>query len=187
MEPGDGSLVRACRNGDQAAWELLVRRYQRLVHAIPLRAGLDENAAADVFQDVFAALVQRLDSIEDPDRLRSWILTTARRMTWRALRGRISARTTETTLEEEAEEVPDPASLPEHVLGRLEEQHEVRTALASLDERCRRLLTLLFYAAGEPPAYSAVAAELKIAEGSIGPVRARCLERLLRLLGQAFE
>lgn len=187
MEPGDGSLVRACRSGDQAAWELLVRRYQRLVHAIPLRAGLDENGAADVFQDVFAALVQRLDSIEDPDRLGSWIMTTTRRMTWRAVRGQREARTTETVLAEEAEQVPDSESLPEHVLGRLEEQHEVRTALASLDERCRRLLTLLFYAPGEPPPYSAVAAELNMAEGSIGPVRARCLERLLRLMGQAFE
>src|ERR1051326_7506907 len=91
MEPGDGSLVRACRTGDQTAWELLVRRYQRLVHAIPLRAGLDEDAAADVFQEVFAALVQRLDSIDDPDRLASWILTTTRRMTWRAVWGRNEA------------------------------------------------------------------------------------------------
>jgi RNA polymerase sigma factor (sigma-70 family) len=183
MHPGDGPLVRACRKGDQAAWETLVRRYQRLVHTIPLRAGLDEQGAADVLQDVFAALVQRLDTIEEPDRVGAWIVTTAKRMTWRAIRQRRDLRTSETALELEAEEVPDVEPLPEHVLARLEEQHEVRTALDALDERCRRLLTMLFYARAETPPYSAIAHELGIAEGSIGPIRARCLERLLRQLG----
>jgi RNA polymerase sigma factor (sigma-70 family) len=183
MHPGDGALVRACRKGDEAAWEMLVRRYQRLVYTIPLRAGLDGDAAADVLQDVFAALVMGLDSIDDPDRVGAWIVTTAKRMTWRAIRRHKDRRGSETVLEAEAEEVPDIDPLPEHVLARMEEQHEVRTALDGLDERCRRLLTMLFYAQAEPPSYSTVASTLGIAEGSIGPIRARCLERLLKLLG----
>ena len=187
MEPPDGSLVRACRAGDQAAWETLVRRYQRLVRTIPLRAGLDEDAAADVFQDVFEALIQRIDSIEDPNLLSAWILTTTKRITWRAMRRRIDARSSETILESQAEEVPDVWPLPEQVITRLEEQHQVRTALATLDQRCFRLLTMLFYSQAAPPAYSVVAAELGLAEGSIGAVRARCLERLLRVLGRMPE
>jgi RNA polymerase sigma factor (sigma-70 family) len=182
MEQSDGALVRACRTGDQAAWEALVRRYQRLVHAIPLRAGLDQDAAADVFQEVFAALVQRLDHIDDPDRLGAWIVTTARRITWRTIHQRKHMRNSQIELESGAEDVPDTEPLPEHVLARLEEQHEVRKALGRLDERCRRMLTMLFYVEAEVPRYSAVAAELGIAEGSIGPIRARCLERLLKLL-----
>jgi RNA polymerase sigma factor (sigma-70 family) len=71
--------------------------------------------------------------------------------------------------------------LPEDVLLRLEEQHAVRTAMAELDERCQRLLKLLFYAS-KPPGYGDVATQLGIAEGSIGPIRARCLERLHRRL-----
>jgi RNA polymerase sigma factor (sigma-70 family) len=175
----DADLLRACRRGDAAGWEELVHRYQRFVHDIPRRAGLDEQASAEVFQDVFLALIQSLEDIEQPERLSAWILTTAKRATWRMVRRRTAARTGQTSIDEEAEEAPDVQPLPEDVLLRLEEQHAVRTAMADLDERCQRLLKLLFYAS-KPPAYGDVAARLGIAEGSIGPIRARCLERLHR-------
>ena len=60
---------------------------------------------------------------------------------------------------------------------RLEEQDLVRRAVESLDGRCRDLMQLLFYSE-EPLTYAEVAARLGIAEGSIGPIRGRCLERL---------
>jgi RNA polymerase sigma factor (sigma-70 family) len=180
-EPSDAALVRACRRGDEAAWETLVRRYQRLVHSIPRRAGLDEQATADIFQEVFAALVQALDGIEEPERVGAWILTTAKRTTWRFVRRQAAARTGQMPITEETEDVPDTDALPESELMRIEEQHEVRAALELLDERCRRLLTMLFYEASTPP-YAEVASAVGIAEGSVGPIRARCLERLLRRL-----
>ena len=65
----------------------------------------------------------------------------------------------------------------------LEEQHRIRTALSLLDERCKTLLELLFYAP-EPPSYAEIAAALGVPEGSIGPTRARCLAKLLRMLKQ---
>ena len=181
MEPSDAALVEACRRGNEAAWETLVRRYQRYVHAIPRRAGLDEDAAADVFQEVFSALIQGLDRLEEPDRLGAWMLTTAKRATWRMLRRRMVARTGPAALDDDAEAIPDSDPLPDSVLLGMEEQVAVRTALGTLDERCRRLMTLLFYTP-DPPAYGEVARKLGLAEGSIGPIRARCLERLLRRL-----
>jgi RNA polymerase sigma factor (sigma-70 family) len=181
MELSDAALVQACRRGNEGAWETLVRRYQRYVHAVPRRAGLDDDAAADVFQEVFSALIQGLDRLEEPDRLGAWILTTAKRATWRALRRRMAVRTGQTQIDQEAEDVPDTDPLPENVLMGIEEQLEVRVALSGLDERCRRLLDMLFYTQ-DPPGYGEVAAALGLAEGSIGPIRARCLERLLRRL-----
>ena len=65
----------------------------------------------------------------------------------------------------------------------MELQHEVRTAVAALDGRCRELLTLLFYRE-DPPPYSEIASALGLREGRGGPTRARCLEKLLRLLDQ---
>ena len=82
----DSTLVARCRRVEAAAWEALVRRYQRLVYAIVRRAGLDEHAAADVFQTVFARLVEHLPRIADPRRLQAWIVTTARREVILALR-----------------------------------------------------------------------------------------------------
>ena len=75
----DAALVARCLRGEARAWAALVQRYQRLVYAIVRRIGLDEHAAADVFQTVFARLVQHLPRIADPHRLQAWIVTTAKR------------------------------------------------------------------------------------------------------------
>ena len=184
MEQSDKDLLLACRRGDEAAWETLVKRYERLIYTIPRRAGLDPDRSTEVFQEVFTTLVEKLNDIEQPERLQAWLVTTARRKTLRLIsrEGRPRAFVDEEGEgEAEINELPDEALLPDEVLVRLEEQHRVRSALAALDERCRKLLKLLFYTA-EPPPYSEIATTLGTTEGSIGPTRARCLEKLFRVL-----
>lgn len=82
----DEELVRACREGDESAWEAVVRRYQRLVYSVPRQAGLAEDAAADVFQKVFAGLFEHLDDLSQPERLSAWLVTLAMRETLRTAR-----------------------------------------------------------------------------------------------------
>jgi len=79
----DDALVRACRAGDQAAWAALVGRYERLIYSIPRRSGLGPEATAEVFQQVFTILAEQIGQIEHTDRLAAWLVTTARRETWR--------------------------------------------------------------------------------------------------------
>jgi len=180
MEPSDEALVLACRSGDATAWALLVDRYQRLVYSIAHRAGLDHEQSADVFQLVFATLVEHLGQIEQPALIGAWLVTTARHEAWRFSRRERLARFVALDAPELAEPLAD-GLLPEALILRLEEQQQIRTAMAALDERCRRLLTALFYTP-EPPAYSQLAATLGMSEGGIGPTRARCLQKLRRLL-----
>jgi RNA polymerase sigma factor (sigma-70 family) len=186
MEQSDRELLLACRRGDQAAWESLVRRYQRLIYTIPRRAGLHEDLAADVFQEVFATLFEKLDEIESPERLKAWLVTTARRKTWRSInrKNRLQAfgdDEDDETGEAELSKLADEAPLPDEALIQLEEQHGVRLAVGQLDERCGKLLTLLFYE-DEPLPYAEIAARIGAPEGSIGPTRARCLQKLLKIL-----
>ena len=185
MEDSDLQLVLACRRGDQIAWERLIRRYQRLIYAIPLRAGLDEDHAAEIFQDVFTTLFQKLNDLEQPEKLHAWLVTTARRKTLHTI---AKARVQQSQLLPDDEpylatSIPDDAPLPDEQLLILEEQHRIRTALSSLDDRCKTLLEMLFYVS-EPPSYADIAAALGVPEGSIGPTRARCLAKLLRMLKQ---
>lgn len=183
----DEALVLACRRGDEAAWETLYKRYKRLIYSIPHHAGLSEDLAAEVFQEVFRQLVEQLDRIEQPARIRAWMVTIARRETLRILRhGRHGNSSVPFTDEEAGDETdfddpPDGSPLPDDLLMRLETQHLVHQTVLSLDERCRRLLTLLFYCTETPP-YAEIAAALGVSEGSIGPTRARCLEKLRHLL-----
>lgn len=184
MQPTDKELLLSCRRGDESSWQALVDRYQRLIYAIPRRAGLNEDQASEVFQEVFVTLFEKMNAINEPDRLHAWLVTTARRKTWRLLSKERSSQSTKTSDEDAGDEVlavVDNAPLPDETLVRLEEQHRIRTALGDLDPRCRQLLTMLYYHA-EPAPYSEIAASLGTPEGSIGPTRARCLKKLLKLL-----
>lgn len=184
MEDSDLQLVSACRRGDQLAWEKLIRRYQRLIYAIPLRAGLDDDHAAEIFQDVFMTLFEKLNDIEQPEKLHAWLVTTTRRKTIHTISKTLVRPRSHVDADEPqhaAALIRDETPLPDEQLVILEEQHRIRVALSSLDERCRTLLEMLFYRA-EPPSYADIATALGIPEGSIGPTRARCLAKLLRLL-----
>jgi RNA polymerase sigma factor (sigma-70 family) len=185
----DAELLAQCREGRASAWSTLVRRYQRLIYTIPRRAGLDDAAAADVFQATFARLYEHLDGIEDASRVRAWLVTTARRESLRWL----EHRSREVLLEplpadgdastsDPFDQLPSPDPLPEAVLGDLQELHQLRDAMDRLDPRSRQLLELLFLQ--DPPLdYQTIAARLGIAEGSIGPTRGRALAKLRSLMG----
>jgi len=191
----DAAVVARCRRGEGAAWEALVHRYQRLVYAIVRRVGLDEHAAADVFQTVFARLVEHLPRIADPQRLQAWIVTTAKREALLALRrGR---RTVSMTRADDAGDagdagdlmaefdIADDAPLPEDALAELQQQDLVRRALDRMDARCRELLLMLFREDGDTLPYEDVAQRLGLSVGSIGPTRARCLAKLRGLVDPA--
>ncbi len=185
----DASLVARCLKGEAAAWALLVQRYQRLVYAVVRRMGLDEHAAADVFQTVFSRLIEHLPKISQPDRLQAWIVTTAKRETLRAReKGRRHVSLTREDDDGQAIEdnLADDAPLAENALSDLQQLHLLRTGMDQLDERCRSLLTLVFRDEDEHMPYDEVARRLGVPTGSIGPTRARCLDKLRKLV-QAAE
>jgi RNA polymerase sigma factor (sigma-70 family) len=186
-ETSDPDLVALCLEGREAAWSTLVRRYQRLVFTVPRRAGLGEAQAADVFQNTFAKLFENLSRIDDAARVRAWLVTTARHETLRVIEeSRRAVQLAPSTDAEGAavdplEQLVDPAPLPDALLEALQQQDRVRRALDRLDPRSRQLLQWLFIEE-DPPSYADIAARLGIAEGSIGPTRARCLEKLRTVL-----
>ena len=177
----DATLVRACRQGDRRAWETLIQRYQRLVYSIPRRAGLDDDQTAEVFQQVWVALLAHIERIEQPERIGAWLATAARRESWRQSRRASGTQQLGDDEDDPAGQIADTALLPDEQFERIERQHAVRQALGRIDERCRVLLTALFYQA-EPPSYGELAARLNLPEGSVGPTRARCLQKLRQAL-----
>jgi RNA polymerase sigma factor (sigma-70 family) len=175
----DPELIEACLKGSGQAWEVLLVRYQRLIYSIPLRYGLPEHDANDVFQNVSLLLWENLGRVRDRARLGAWLVITTRRECWRMMRQR---RQTVTNLEERVlDEVLPAGPLSEDEFLAMERQSQVRAAVSYLGAPCRELLTLLFYS--EPrPAYSEIARNLILPEGSIGPTRSRCLEKLMKIL-----
>ena len=179
----DEDLIRQCRHGSTGAWHQVLNRYERLVFSIPLRYGLSRDDAADVAQLTFTALVQNMDKLAEDSRLGAWLSTVARRNTWRKLERRRREMPSEhlegTFLAENAVALgKSDADSIEH----WELSDWLDTGLSQLDEKCRKLLTALYFQP-ELDSYAEVAEHLGRPLGSIGPTRARCLKRLKRVLG----
>ncbi len=186
MEKTDAELIKSCRNGDADAWNTLVDRYQRLIITIPRRAGLSEEQAADVFQEVFLTLFQKLDQIEQPDRIRSWMVTTAKFKTWGIIRGEKEVSIFKSGEDDEREmlEIKDSAPLADEMLVEIEQQHLIRTALRQLEERCQKILAMI-YLRDAAASYAEVAEAVGVGETSISPLRSRCLAKLAKILGKS--
>lgn len=178
----DEELIEACKHGDETAWTTIVERYQSLIFSVARRSGLNRDLASEIMQEVFFTLVQKLYEIEKPEYLKAWLVTTTRhktiRMIEREKRGNVDYLD---ELEEEiVHEIPDTGLLADEVLTRLEKEQQMEIAVAALDERCNKLLTMLYYEDEVP--YAKIAEILKIPLGSIGPTRARCLKKLMKFL-----
>ena len=183
LERSDAELLLACRDGSQTAWDELVARYQRLIYAIPRRAGLTDEQAADVFQEVFLTLFEKIDELKQPEKVRSWIVTTAKFKTWgtvRASKGLYSPETEE-EMEQEMANLADASPLADEMLIELEQQHLIRTALKQLEERCQKILSML-YLRNSAASYAEVGEAIGVGETSISPLRSRCLKKLEKLL-----
>lgn len=176
----DARLVERCLSGDARAWDALVRRHERLVYAVARSYRLDDEDLGDVFQDVFTALHRGLPRLRDPRTLCRWLSSTTDRIarTTALRRRREQARSVST--DEPDSGRPELVSADEAVgadLERLEAQALVRLAMAGVSERCRNLLYAL-YQEDPVPAYSELSERLGVPIGSLGPTRARCLEKL---------
>lgn len=171
--PDDAALLERCRSGDAAAWRSLIERYSRLVYAMARRQGLDNSACDDVAQETFSILVRRLPELRRDTALPKWLMVTTLNVarSWR----RRNRRDDHVTA--------DGIDLVHDMVGALELEEQlqaVRDALHRLGGRCETLLKALYQQ--EPaPSYQQIAQILGIPIGAIGPTRARCLEKLLRL------
>jgi len=181
----DRDLIAACLSGEREAWEALIHRYQRLIYSIPLKARLSPDDAADIFQSVCLKLFEKLATLREHDKISSWLITTTSRECWRVAAH--SRRESQTPSSDDGSELDFLSQIPSAGL-RADEQHELlerqqmlRDAIKTLSERCRQLLTMLFYER-EEFSYFDIARRMAMPVPSVGPTRARCLEKLKRIL-----
>lgn len=179
----DEELVMACRGGDESAWEAITLKYQSLLFSIPRRAGLSRDLASDVLQEVFVTLFRKLDQLEKPEFLKAWLVTTTRHKTIHLIKRETRGRpiSIDDVDHEHAFEIPDKSPLADDALIRLERETQIEAAFTHLDDRCRRLLVML-YMESEAISYAEIAENLQLPLGSIGPTKARCLQKLLKFI-----
>jgi RNA polymerase sigma factor (sigma-70 family) len=168
-------LVASAANGDQGAWKAIVDRYAALVWSICFRFRLSDSDAADVSQTVWLRTVEKLDSLREPAALPGWLATTTRR---ECIKVASSLQRAPQTLDGAPLDLgaDEDSTAPDAELLAAERRAMVREAVAQLPEHCQRLLALLV--CPTPVPYAEISTRLNIPVGSIGPTRARCLEKL---------
>jgi RNA polymerase sigma factor (sigma-70 family) len=159
------------------AWQSLYDRYEGLVFSIPLTIGLGRDDASDVVQNVFTHLIERLDSLQDGASVGGWLATVARREAWQM----VARRRREPASDDIERQIPALLTQGVNHFDQWERVQWLQYGLRCLDERCRGLLMALYFS-GDEPTYSAVADRLGMPVGSVGPSRARCLQRLRDIL-----
>ena len=72
------TLLERCRQGDELAWEALVRRFQARVFGVVYHYLRDREEARDVAQETFVRIYRRLETFEGSETFVPWMLRVAR-------------------------------------------------------------------------------------------------------------
>jgi RNA polymerase sigma factor (sigma-70 family) len=177
----DARLVKECLSGNEEAWSSLIEKYKALIYSIPIKYGLSQQDASDVFQATCLELLARLPDLRKPRALAKWLMQVTHHESyrWKRAQQRMVSRDAEPHLPEA--EIPP---IAQSLLEQTQEEQALREAVRLLTPQCQRLVALLFFETPARP-YAEVAKELGLAQGSIGFTREKCLERLRRQLEKA--
>jgi RNA polymerase sigma factor (sigma-70 family) len=177
-DPSVVALVDRAARSDADAWHELVDRYAPLVWSICGRYRLGKDDIEDVGQTVWLGLVEQLSRLREPAALPGWLATTTQRECLRVLRTRNKYEAFGTDPDEGGLPLEADSTAIEEEILRGERNALLRAALAELSESDQRLISLLLR---DPPlSYAEISDILGMPPGSIGPTRARCLQRLRR-------
>ncbi|MFE6665588.1 sigma-70 family RNA polymerase sigma factor [Streptomyces sp. NPDC057697] len=129
---------------------------------------------ADLEQAVWLRLLERLAGEGPPVDPARWVRNAVR---GEARRARRTARHERPYRDETA---ADPGGCPERLAVGADERRALRAAVDRLPGRCGRLMAALL--APSDPTYREIAGKLGMSQGSLGPIRSRCLGCLRRML-----
>jgi RNA polymerase sigma factor (sigma-70 family) len=168
-----GALFLAARDGDRDALAELVRRLTPMLWHVARSQGIDREASVDVVQTAWLRLLGSLADIQSPGALAAWLVTVTKREAWRVRKAGRSEH-----IEEDAVfvEMRDPHPGPADQVVADERRTLLWAAVDALPERCRTLLRIVAFV--RRPDYTEVSAALGMPVGSVGPNRARCLDKL---------
>lgn len=171
-DTGNGQLLQSAGGGDERAWAEIVQRYQGLVSAVVRSYRLQDADTHDAEQRTWLRLVEHRAAVRDPERLGGWLATTASRECLRIL------RENRTVVTGELDTVPDPNRTVEDLVVDADTVCRLWTIVAALPPRGRTIMMELF--ADDPRPYAEVARATGIPIGSLGPSRARLIDRVRR-------
>jgi RNA polymerase sigma-70 factor (ECF subfamily) len=159
-EPADVDLIRQILAGHVERFEILVRRYQRLVATAALRMGVPRQEVEDVANEVFLKVYRNLKAYEPQHALSTWLY----RITVNAALDHNRRRRPDSRAEEIPDSLGDPGPSPHERADRAESARLLHEALRRIPEHYRVPLVLA-HVEGLP--VEEVARVLELPEGTV--------------------
>ena len=76
----DAQLIQRILSGDDSAFNALVQKYQKGVHALAWRKIGDFHYAEEITQDTFLQAYKNLSTLSNPDQFAGWLYVIATRL-----------------------------------------------------------------------------------------------------------
>ena len=179
-------IIQKVKGGDANAFEALVLHNQSFVYNMALSIVGNEADALDISQDVFLKAYMNLDSFRGESKFSVWL----HRITYNAcVDFKRKAQTQRvqivplTYMDEDGKitdmDIPDPKADPQEILSRAETREAVLSAIQSLPEDSRRIITLREFG---HLSYQDIADMLSLNSGTVKSRLARARLKVLKIL-----
>jgi RNA polymerase sigma-70 factor, ECF subfamily len=163
--PATDEIIERCLNGDQAAWESIVRIYRRKVFNVAYKFVGRHDQAEDLTQDVFLKLYKSLDTFDRRANFQTWLISVSRNLCidhYRAVR-----KERETINRDVDPEDFAPVSTDPRADTQLEQRDRVRLLRQALDKLAPTLRTAVMLRDIQELTYQEIADKLHLPEGTV--------------------
>ncbi|MFT5233610.1 MAG: RNA polymerase sigma factor (sigma-70 family) [Candidatus Krumholzibacteriia bacterium] len=135
-------LLRRCQEGDELAWEVLVRQHQGRICAIAFGYVGEQDEALDLAQDIFVRVYNNLQTCTDPEKFLSWLTQMTRNACIDHLRRRKARPPRQDVPAEDMVDLQDGGPTPEDRFYQSARKNLVHAGLQKLSEINREIIIL---------------------------------------------
>jgi RNA polymerase sigma-70 factor (ECF subfamily) len=159
------SLIQRCLQGDQHAWDIIVRQYWRKVFNVAYKFVGKHDEAEDLTQDIFLKIFKSLDTFDRRANFQTWLISVSRNLCidhYRSVRKERETIDRGVDASDLAPAAPEPGPI-----AALEQRDRVvllRQAMAALPETLRTAVLLRDI---QELSYQEIADKLRLPEGTV--------------------
>ena len=159
------TLIQRCLQGDQAAWDLIVRQYWRKVFNVAYKFVGKHDEAEDLTQDIFLKIFKSLDTFDRRANFQTWLISVSRNLCIDHYR---SVRKERETIDRDvdANELA-PASHDGGPMAALEQRDRVMLLRQALSALPATLRTAVLMRDIQELSYQEIADKLRLPEGTV--------------------
>src|SRR6188474_267071 len=158
-------IIERCLNGDQAAWEAIVRLYRRKVFNVAYKFVGRHDQAEDLTQDVLLKLYKSLDTFDRRANFQTWLISVSRNLCIDHYR---AVRKERETINRDVDPADySPAAPDTRADTQLEQRDRVKLLRRALDKLAPTLRTAVMLRDIQELTYQEIADRLHLPEGTV--------------------